>query len=99
LIEFVKRCDEEFSDARVILASLIAADLCPDKQLLNRVTEEEKDIASHYLAFLSPGKRTFPHDDKQDSPGFGAVAMAAFAFAFAFRVPLYRIEHQLPRSE
>ena len=44
----------EFSDGTVTLASLIpAASLRPKEQLLNHVTEGQKDIASGYLAFLS----------------------------------------------
>ena len=50
----MRRCGGEFSDGTVILASLIAAaGLRPKEQLLNRVTEGQKDIASGYLAFLS----------------------------------------------
>jgi hypothetical protein len=51
-IEFGNHRGDESSDARVILASLIgAANLCPDKQLLNRVAEGSKNIALRYLAF------------------------------------------------
>ena len=51
-IKFGNHRGDEFSDARVILASLVgAANLCLGKQLLNRVAEGSKDIASRYLAF------------------------------------------------
>ena len=38
-MEFVRQRDIEFSNGRVILATLIAAaSLCPNEQLLNRLT-------------------------------------------------------------
>ena len=50
----MRHCGGEFSDGTVILASLIAAaGLRPKEQLLNRVTERQKHIASGSLAFLS----------------------------------------------
>ena len=54
-IEFVRHCGGEFSNGRVILASLIAAAiLCPNEQLLNRLMKGwgKKDIASLFLPFL-----------------------------------------------
>ena len=50
----MRRCDGEFSDGTVILASLIAvASLRPDEQLLNRVVGETKYIAPRYEALLA----------------------------------------------
>jgi hypothetical protein len=52
---FVRHFGGESSNGRVILASLIAAgSLCPNEQILNRLTEGggEKDISSRYLLFL-----------------------------------------------
>jgi hypothetical protein len=37
-MEFVRQRDIEFSNGRVLRATVIAAALCPNEQLLNRLT-------------------------------------------------------------